>query len=185
MSFQAYIDNIKAKTGKTPEDFRKLAEEKGLLKPGFKAGDIIAWLKNDFGLGHGHAMAIYAVFTDHKSQDKKPEEAIDKLFSGGKSIWRDVFDHLIHDINKFGNDIKIAPTNTYISLLKGNKKFAIVYFTTDRMDIGIKRKGIEPTKRFELAGTWNTMVTHKVSIHTAKEVDKELMDWFRAAYEAL
>ena len=33
MSFQAYIDNIKTKTGKTPEDFRKIAESKGLLKP--------------------------------------------------------------------------------------------------------------------------------------------------------
>ena len=62
MSFQAYIDNIRAKTGKTPEDFKKLAEKKGLLKPGIKAGEIVAWLKNDFDLGHGHAMAIYATF---------------------------------------------------------------------------------------------------------------------------
>lgn len=29
MSFQAYIDNIKAKTGKSPDDFKKLAEKKG------------------------------------------------------------------------------------------------------------------------------------------------------------
>jgi hypothetical protein len=67
MSFQAYLDNIKAKTGKTPADFKKLAEQKGLLKKGklvegVKAGQIVAWLKEDFDLGHGHAMAIYAVF---------------------------------------------------------------------------------------------------------------------------
>ncbi|HEY6621033.1 MAG TPA: DUF4287 domain-containing protein [Steroidobacteraceae bacterium] len=62
MSFQAYIDNIKAKTGKTPEDFKKLAEKKVLLKPGIKATEILAWLKNDHDLGHGHAMAIYATF---------------------------------------------------------------------------------------------------------------------------
>jgi hypothetical protein len=62
MSFQAYLDNIQTKTGKTPEDFKKLAEEKGLLKPDVKAGQIVAWLKEDFGLGHGHAMAIYAYF---------------------------------------------------------------------------------------------------------------------------
>jgi hypothetical protein len=62
MSFQAYIDNIRAKTGKTPEDFKKLAEKKGLLKPGIKAGEIVAWLKKDFVLGHGHAMALYATF---------------------------------------------------------------------------------------------------------------------------
>jgi hypothetical protein len=62
MSFQAYIDNIKAKTGKTPEDFKKLAEKKGLLKPEVKAMEIVAWLKKDHELGHGHAMSIYATF---------------------------------------------------------------------------------------------------------------------------
>ena len=40
MSFQAYIDNVASKTGKTPEDFPKLAERKGLLRPGVKAGEI-------------------------------------------------------------------------------------------------------------------------------------------------
>jgi hypothetical protein len=67
MSFQAYIDNIKTKTGKTPADFKKLADKKGLLKPGVKAGEIVKWLKEDFDLGHGHAMAIYATFKGKKS----------------------------------------------------------------------------------------------------------------------
>lgn len=61
MSFQAYIDNIKTKTGKTPADFKKMAEEKGLLEKGTKAEQIVEWLKADFGLGHGHAMAIFAL----------------------------------------------------------------------------------------------------------------------------
>ena len=67
MSFQAYLDNIKAKTGKTPDDFKKLATQKGFIKndvlvDGVKAGQIVDWLKTDFELGHGHAMAIYATF---------------------------------------------------------------------------------------------------------------------------
>ncbi|MBK7372846.1 MAG: DUF4287 domain-containing protein [Saprospiraceae bacterium] len=71
MSFQAYLDNIKTKTGKSPEDFKKIAEKKGLLlngnmKEGVKAGDIVKWLKEDFDLGHGHAMAIYALFKGKK-----------------------------------------------------------------------------------------------------------------------
>jgi hypothetical protein len=66
MSFQAYITNIQAKTGKGPEDFKKMAGEKGFtengsIKPGVKAGDITNWLKTEFELGHGHAMAIYAL----------------------------------------------------------------------------------------------------------------------------
>jgi hypothetical protein len=67
MSFQAYIDNIKAKTGKSPEDFKQMAEEKGFLENGalvktVKATEITNWLKEEFELGHGHEMAIYASF---------------------------------------------------------------------------------------------------------------------------
>jgi hypothetical protein len=80
MSFKAYIDNIFAKTGKTPEDFRKLAEEKKFLVDGkipttVKATQITDWLKADFGLGHGHAMSIYALFKGIKgAKDVKSEK---------------------------------------------------------------------------------------------------------------
>jgi len=79
MSFQAYIDNIKTKTGKGPEDFKNLAEKKGFLKngqlkPEVKAGEIVAWLKEDFDLGHGHAMAIVAVFKNLKQTVVKKGE---------------------------------------------------------------------------------------------------------------
>lgn len=66
MSFQAYLDNIEAKTGKTADDFKRLADQKGFiqrgrLKEGVKAGEVVEWLKEEFELGHGHSMAIYAV----------------------------------------------------------------------------------------------------------------------------
>jgi hypothetical protein len=71
MSFQAYLDNIKAKTGKGVDDFKQLAEKKGFLesgklKEGVKAGQIVSWLKEEFDLGHGHSMAIFAVFKGKK-----------------------------------------------------------------------------------------------------------------------
>ena len=55
MSFQAYIDNIQAKTGKGPGDFKKLAEKQGFLKDGelvksVKATEITNWLKAEFDL---------------------------------------------------------------------------------------------------------------------------------------
>lgn len=62
MSFQAYIDNIHAKTGKYPEDFRSIAQEKWILKPDMKATELVNFLKEEFDLWHGHSMAIWAVF---------------------------------------------------------------------------------------------------------------------------
>ena len=73
MSFQAYLDTIERNTGKTAADFRQLAEEKGFtqggtIAPGVKATQITDWLKADFGLGHGHAMALYALFKGLKKE---------------------------------------------------------------------------------------------------------------------
>lgn len=76
MSFQAYLKNIQTKTGKKPADFKKLADQKGFsnkgkLNPNVKAGEVVAWLKNDFDLGHGHAMAIYALLKGIKDTNSK------------------------------------------------------------------------------------------------------------------
>ncbi|AQA00075.1 hypothetical protein BWQ93_17540 [Sphingopyxis sp. QXT-31] len=65
MSFQAYMDNVEAKTGRSPDALKAIAIEKGLaddqgLAPGVKAGAIIDWLKADYDLGHGHAMSLVA-----------------------------------------------------------------------------------------------------------------------------
>lgn len=60
MSFQAYLDNIEKKTGKTPNEFVALAGEKGFTANA-KAGEIVTWLKEEHGLGHGHAMALVHV----------------------------------------------------------------------------------------------------------------------------
>lgn len=67
MSFQAYIDNVEKNTGKCIAELAAIADQKGFtekgnLKTGVKAGDIIAWLKEDFNLGHGHAMSAVAYF---------------------------------------------------------------------------------------------------------------------------
>ncbi len=74
MSFQAYLANIQAKTGKTPEDFHAMAEAKGFtqggqLKADVKATAVVQWLKDDFQLGHGHAMAIVALLKGMKTED--------------------------------------------------------------------------------------------------------------------
>ena len=62
MTFQAYLDNIEDKTGLTPRQFVELAAAKG-FGAGTKAGEIVAWLAEDYGLGRGHAMALVHVIT--------------------------------------------------------------------------------------------------------------------------
>jgi Domain of unknown function (DUF4287) len=64
VSFQAYLDNIRAKTGKTPQQLKALAAKAGVYSPEMKATALVAWLKKEFDLGQGHSMAVWAVFKD-------------------------------------------------------------------------------------------------------------------------
>lgn len=178
-AFHSYLDNIKAKTGKTPEDFRILAENKGLAK----TGEIVAWLKSEFELGHGHAMAVAHVINSHGKARVSADDAVGTFFTGNKAQWRKSYDALIARVNQFGSDIEIAPGKTYLSLVRGAKKFGILQTTADRMDIGIKLKGAEPTDKFEAAGSWNSMVTHRVRVTDAKQVDAEVIAWLKRAYD--
>jgi hypothetical protein len=64
MSFQAYLDAVKAKTGHTPEELKVLAEKAGVYHPDMKAGELVAWTAKTFNLGHGHTMSIWVVWKE-------------------------------------------------------------------------------------------------------------------------
>lgn len=67
MTCKVYIDNIKAKTGKSPEDYLRAAKAKGLVK----YGDLLKWLKTECGLGHGYANAIILYIQDPELVKRK------------------------------------------------------------------------------------------------------------------
>jgi Domain of unknown function (DUF4287) len=61
LTFKAYLDNIQAKTGKSPDEFFALARKKGFIQDGkivAKHAELLSWLKSGVGLGHGHANAM-------------------------------------------------------------------------------------------------------------------------------
>ena len=62
MTFEAYIANIRAKTGRDPKDFFDEAVREGVLHPDTKTMQFVTWLKSSSGLGHGHAMAVWEAF---------------------------------------------------------------------------------------------------------------------------
>ncbi len=92
MSFQAYLDNIEEKTGKTPQQLIDEAKAKGFDKPGTKAGEIVAWLKDEYELGRGHAMALVYVIKNgpkigekHVGSGGTHNDASDTLILTGKN----------------------------------------------------------------------------------------------------
>jgi len=60
MTHPAYLENIRAKTGKDPEFYRTEASKLGLETH----AELLKWLKQDCGLGHGHANAMILYIRD-------------------------------------------------------------------------------------------------------------------------
>jgi len=70
MSYQAYLDAVEEKTGKTPAEIVELARAQG-FELGGKGGPVVAWLKQEFGIGHGHAQAMAQVITKGSTINEK------------------------------------------------------------------------------------------------------------------
>ena len=179
-ALETYRNSIEAKTGQKIESVIAQTKAKNFAK----VGEAVAWLKAEYGLGHGHAsyVAQRAI-----NDDKFSAPAEDKLadhFAGDKAKWRKPYDKMAKEVAKFGDDVKLSPNRTYINLQRGEKKFGIVQISSaERMDIGIKLKGAGPIGRVEAAGAWNAMVTHRIRIADPKEINAEVFVWLRQAYE--
>ena len=50
MSYQAYLDAIEAKTGRTPQQLLNEAKSRG-YDPQTKAAVVVDWLKEEYGVG--------------------------------------------------------------------------------------------------------------------------------------
>ena len=92
MSFQAYLDTIEEKTGLVPRQLVDLAKERGYDDPSVKAGVIVDWLKDDYDLGRGHAMALVHVIkkgptisTKHVGTDGVHRDESTELWLDGKA----------------------------------------------------------------------------------------------------
>ena len=70
MSYKGYIDNIQAKTGRSPEDYLTEAKKKGLTTH----KELLNWLKTECGLGHGHANAMILYIRNTEVAKAKLEE---------------------------------------------------------------------------------------------------------------
>jgi hypothetical protein len=173
------IANLKDKTGKTLEAWLKIANKANLEKH----GEIVKHLKSEHGLTHGYANLIAAKFLENGKPESSVNDLIETQYSGPKSDLRPIYDALIKAISKFGNDVEIAPKKAYVSLRR-NKQFAIIQPSTKtRIDVGINLKNAEAVGRLEKSGSFNAMVSHRVRLEKKSDVNPELIQWLKSAYQ--
>lgn len=166
------------KTGKPLEHWIKVVQQQKLDK--HKA--IVDYLKakHDFTHGFANFVALKARGADAASHDA--DDLVTNQYKG-KGILTPIYEELIKKVSKFGNDITITPKKDSVSLIR-KKQFALIKpATKTRIDLGLKLKDKPTTDRLGNSGPFGTMCTHRVQLTDKKEVDKELLEWLKEAYE--
>ncbi|MFH0734876.1 MAG: DUF4287 domain-containing protein [bacterium] len=178
-AFQTMMDNIYKNTGKTGEEWIELVKSKSFAKH----GEIIKFLKEEHSFTHGFAnfVALKSKGSDANSTEDKDTLIIKQYI--GKENLKSIYNKMISEIIKFGNDIEIAPKVAYVSLRR-KKQFAILQpATKTRLEVGLMIKGQEPTGVLEEIKTANSMCSHKINLLNENEITAEVINWIKTAYE--
>jgi len=175
---QTMIENLHKNTGKTLEQWIEIVKHRNLAKH----GEIIKFLKDMHGLTYGYANLVALKSKDSDIGSARiPDDLIEKQYQGKEHL-RPIYDKLLFEIKTFGNDIEIAPKKAYVSLRR-KKQFATLNpATKTRFEIGINLKGTEPKGKLE-AEKPNAMCSHKISLLDIKDIDREVMEWIKTAYD--
>jgi hypothetical protein len=177
---QSMINNMPEKTGKTLQEWFQVVKAKGVEKH----GDILKLLKGEYGVTHGYANTVALLYRQQAAGGAPPkDDLISAQYVGPKEALRPVYEAVLMAVEKFGNDVEVAPKKTYVSLRR-KKQFAIVQPSTKtRVDLGLNLKGIEPGGRLEGGNVFSGMCTHLVKLTNPEEVDDQVRNWLKQAYD--
>jgi len=176
---QSMLGNVEEKTGKPLAHWLKVVAKSGLDKH----GAIVKMLKADHGMTHGYANLVAHEARSSAAIHADDADLVASQYAGKEQL-RPIYDRVVEAVESFGSDVELAPKKAYVSLRRG-KQFGLVQPSTKtRVDLGLKLKGMEPEGRLEASGSFNAMVSHRVRLNDAAEVDGELVGWLRKAYDA-
>jgi hypothetical protein len=178
------LANIEKRTGKSLADLADIITKSGLTKH----GELRDMLKKDLGMGHGDANTLvhHVLKSDGASAaaaaGTSPDDLLAGIYSGPKAGLRPIHERFMAAIAGFG-PFEIAPKKGYVSLRR-KKQFAMLGpGTNTRIDVGLNMKDVPGTDRL-LAQPAGGMCQYKVRLTTPGEVDAELIDWVRRAYDS-
>ncbi len=172
------IENLKDKTGHSLDEWRVLISKQRFSKH----GEIVKFLKEEHKVTHGYASEIaLKVLASDAASATDTDGLVDGQYKGKEHL-KPYYEKLIAEIQKFGGEFEIAPKKTYVSL-KRKKQFIILNpASKTRFEIGFNLKGVEPKGKLE-AEKPNGICSHKINLAAITEIDKEVMDWIKMAFD--
>jgi len=154
----------------------------------------LSWLKTQHGFGSTTARLIVdrvegrgAEATDVQAYLAVATRYVEDMYSGAKVGLRPLHDALVRHALALGDDVKVSPRKTIVSLYRNHVFAEIKPATKTRVDFGLALKGVGrrvPQRLLETGGLEKgDRITHKIPVSDPAEIDGQLLEWLRLAYE--
>jgi len=174
-ALQTMIANMPEKTGKSLDQWKEILKEKSFSKH----SEGVKFLKSEHNVTHGFANTIVTL---SKDENNSSEDLVDLQYNGKENL-RPIYKELINYIKTLGSDVTITPKKGSVSIIRKRQFLLIKHANKIRIDLGFKLKDKPINKRLENSGPFGTMCTHRVKISELVEVDNDLKEWIKEAYE--
>ena len=170
------LANIQKKTGKSLAELGRILTATSFVKH----TELLAFAKKDLDLGHGDANML--VLHIRNADVPKPDDPLDAIYAGPKAALRPIHDKFLAALAAFG-PFEIAPKKANVSLRR-KKQFALIGpATNSRVEIGFNMPTLDDGPRLEAVPPGG-MCPYRVKVTAVEEIDKELLDWARRAYDS-
>lgn len=177
---RSQLRNIEAAYGRSMEDWTGLIRASGRTRH----GEIVAMLKDEFGLTHGAANRVALVAVDALNSTAAAPDPEALLYAGGKGGLLPIHARLMAVVRGLGTDCEVVPKKGYLSLRR-RKQFALIRPAARHVDLGLILPGTTVTERLESAATFNALFTHRVRVRSLDDIDSELVACLHQAYASL
>jgi hypothetical protein len=187
---QSIIANLPATTGKSLDEWLRLIQESGptgekqrrewLMKE-HRLGNTKAWMIAECAEGKGGES------TDPDVYLKMAAEYVEAMYADAKAALRPIHDALIKLGTSLGKDVKVCPCQTIVPLYRHHVFAQIKPATRTRIDLGFALKGCPKALAKRLIDTGGLKkgdrITHRIPITSVKEIDAEVKEWLKIAYD--
>jgi hypothetical protein len=142
-----------------------------------------AWLTEKGVMGYPQMLLVYERFGYPDYLTASADELIEGQYADRPAL-RPILDAVLARLPDIG-DVSVQTRKTYVALLTPRRTFAAVQPTTkQRVDLGLRIEGVSATDRLRPAPNFGqSAVTMKVGLSSPEDVDDEVEDWLRRAYE--
>jgi predicted transport protein len=173
--------SLATRTGRSLPEWLALVQASGLDPLDQNA--VRGWLRREYGVPQNSQWAIADAAA--RSAGWVPpivSEYLDRQYGGAKAALRPVYDALAEAIGRLGDDVTVEGRGSYIPFVRGRQFAAVAAATRDRVDLGLRFTDPPQAARLQPGGGPG-QATHKISLRSVQEVDAEVDDLLRVAYE--